>query len=187
MLIEINLLILRMKLAYLVYSGTSKEKTGNPLIRGHRKMVELSMALSSLGSSPKFTVVSAVCTTPLFRRESFLRQKYEQERLSARQIAFLIGCSHSVINRALVQFGIKKIGQRSGWVEYGWKFKLGRRVPHRRQQIIIEQMYRMRRRGWTFQRIAQKLNERKISAPAGDKWYGATVGKILKRNNPNQK
>jgi len=146
--------------------------------------VEPLMASSSLGSSPKFTVISSVCTTPLFRRESFLRQKYEQERLSARQIAFLIGCSHSVINRALIQFGIKKLGQRSGWVEYGWKFKLGKRVKHVRQQTIIQQMKRWRSKGWAYGRIAERLNVRKIPAPAGDIWYGSTVGKITKRREP---
>lgn len=146
-------------------------------------MVEPLTALSSLCSSPKFTVISSVCTTPLFRRESFLRQKYEQERLSARQIAFLIGCSHSVINRALIQFGIKKLGQRSGWVEYGWKFKLGKRVKHHRQQKIIQQMRNLRKRGWTFHRIAKKLNDRKIPAPGGSIWYGATIVRVLQRDN----
>lgn len=141
------------------------------------------MALSSLGSSPKFTVVSSVCTTPLFRRESFLRQKYEQERLSARQIAFLIGCSHSVINRALIQFGIKKLGQRSGWVEYGWKFKLGKRVRHVRQQVIIKQMGRWRKKGWTYDAIAKRLNDRKIPSPDGkSQWYGSTILRILSRS-----
>lgn len=141
------------------------------------------MASSSLGSSPKFTVISSVCTTPLFRREYFLRQKYEQERLSARQIAFLIGCSHSVINRALIQFGIKKLGQRSGWVEYGWKFKLGKRVRHVRQQVIIKQMGRWRKKGWTYNDIAKRLNDRKITSPDGkSRWYGSTIARILKRS-----
>ncbi len=142
------------------------------------------MASSSLGSSPKFTVISSVCTTPLFRRESFLRQKYEQERLSARQIAFLIGCSHSVINRALIQFGIKKLGQRSGWVEYGCKLKLGKRVRHVRQQVIIKQMGRWREKGWTYDDIAKRLNDRKIPSPDGkSRWHGSTIARILRRSS----
>lgn len=148
-----------------------------------RKMVESNPGSTTLCSSPKPTMVSSICTTPPFRSESFLRRKYEVEGLSARQIAFLIGCAHSVINRALITYGIKKTQQRSGWVEYGWKFKLGKRVPHVRQRTVIQQMQRWKSRGWTYQRIAQRLNDRKIPAPAGGNWHGSAVGKILKRNS----
>lgn len=136
---------------------------------------------SSRVSSPKLAVISSLSTTPLFKLEGFLKQKYHQERLSARQIAVLIRCSHSVVNSALIRFGIKKLAQSSGWIEYGWKLKFGRRVPHRRQQIIIRQISNMRKRGWTYQRIAQKLNDRKIPAPQGLIWYSSTISKILKR------
>ncbi len=131
-------------------------------------------------SSPKPTIVSSLCTTPPFRSEAFLRQKYEVEGLSARQIALLIGCAHSVINRALITYGIRKTKQQGGWIEYGWKLKLGKRVRRVRQRTIIQQMQRWKIRGWSHQRIAQRLNDRKIPAPAGGTWYGSTVGKILK-------
>lgn len=136
---------------------------------------------TTICSSPKPTIISSVCTTPPFKNETFLRQKYEVEGLSARQIAFLIGCAHSVINRALITYGIKKTAQRGGWIEYGWKMKNGKRVPHTRQQTVIHQMRRWRTKGWAYGKIAEKLNGRKIPAPAGGIWYAATVGKIVKR------
>ena len=150
-------------------------------------MVDRPLGFSGRASSPKISVISSLSTTPLFKLEWFLRQKYEEEKLSARQIAVLIGCSHSVINNALIRFGIKKLAQSSGWIEYGWKLKLGRRVLHRRHQIIIRQIANMKKRGWSLERIAKKLNDREIPAPQGDIWYSSTIGKILKRweSNPH--
>lgn len=140
------------------------------------------MASSTLGSSPKFTVISLVCTTPPFRSESFLRQKYEIEKLSARQIAILIGCSHTVINNALIRYGVRKLNQRSGWVEYGWKIKFGKRVPHARQQTTIKQMLRWRTQGWTYKKIAKRLSDRKVPTPTGtDIWYGSNIRRIILR------
>lgn len=152
------------------------------MVRLLLRMVEHPAAWTAKCSSPKFTVISCVCTTPLFRSEKYLRQKYEQEHLSARQIAVLIQCSHSAVNAALIQFGIKRVNQRSGWTEYGWKFKQGKRVMHFRQQLVIRQMIRWHERGWTNSHIAMHLNTRKIPSPSGKgNWHGTTINRILSR------
>jgi hypothetical protein len=144
--------------------------------------VEHLSASTAVRSSPKFTVISRVCTTPLFRSETFLRQKYEHERLSARQISFLIGCSHSIINKALTDFKIKKRAQQSGWIEYGWQLKLGKRTKFHREQVVIRLMQKWRKEGSTLNNIAQRLNDLNISSPKGSgKWHSTTIGRILKR------
>lgn len=126
-------------------------------------------------------MVSSICTTPLFRSESFLRQKYEVERLSARQIAILISTSHSVINHALDHFNIERIPQQSGWKEYGFKLINGKKIPHVREQNIIQRMVRWRNAKWSFNRIASKLNSLGIKTQSGGgQWYGPTVKRILK-------
>ncbi len=149
-------------------------------------MVADSLASSSKVSSLKCTIMSSLCTTPLFRNEAFLREKYEQEELSARQIAFLIGCSHSVINAALDRYGIKKTKRRRGWVEYGWKLLRGRRVPHTRHQKVIQQIKKWRDRGWSFAQISDRLNKRAVLSPSKTtNWYPSTVKRVLKYLHTN--
>lgn len=143
-------------------------------------MVEQSSPWTKTRSSPSFTMKSSICTTPLFRNESFLRQKYELEGLSARQIAVLIQCSHSTINRALDDFGITKSKRQGGWVEYGWKMKNGKRVPHVRQQRIIDQIMRWKNRGWSYRKIAKLLSSRGVKSPSGiERWSIASLRRVL--------
>ena len=146
-------------------------------------MVAQQQSWDKSSSSPRFTIKSGICTTRLFKNESFLRQKYEVEGLSARQIAFLIGSSHNAVNRSLDYYKIKRRPHRGGWVEFGWKMKNGKRVPHVRQQNVIQQMKRWKDRGWSNRRIAERLNEREVSTPTGKgRWYGSNIGRILKNN-----
>ena len=136
-------------------------------------------------SSPQFTMKSSICTTSLFKNPVFLRQKYEAEGLSARQIAFLIGCAHSVINRALDKYKIKKSMRRPGYAEYGWAIRFGRKVRHVRHQKIIQQMIRKKHKGWSDSRAAEWLNHREIPSPSGKaKWYGSTVARVIKPELP---
>ncbi|MEK6706621.1 MAG: recombinase family protein [Bdellovibrionota bacterium] len=131
--------------------------------------------------SNEFTIESAICTTPLYSNSEFLKQKYEAEKLSARQIAILIGSSHSTINDALIRFGIMKSMRVSGHVPYGFKLVNGQRVRHVREQKTIQRIVGKKRRGWSNARIAEWLNKRKIPTPQGARqWYPATVGRIAK-------
>jgi len=119
-------------------------------------------------------------TTPLFSNKSFLTQKYTVEGLSARQIAVLIGSSHSTINAALIRLGIAKEKRRSGWLEYGIKFENGRRVPHVRAQKIIESMVNKRSHRWSYAKICQWLEERGVRSPSGQKrWYPGSVKRLI--------
>jgi len=131
-------------------------------------------------SSINLRINSTISTTPLFRNKSFLNQKYIVEKLSARQIAVLIGCSHSVINSALRRYGILTEPRESGWVKYGTKIEGGLRVPHVREQNVIESIIRKRDQGWSYNRISDWLHERGIRCPSGrGRWFPATVKRVV--------
>ena len=131
-------------------------------------------------SSPKIEVFSVICTTPLYKNEDFLRQKYEVEGLSARQIAVLISCSHDTVNRALEKFGIIKTLSKTGRVPYGWKIVKGKRVPHVHQQHTIKKIKRLQSQGWSHNKIADYLNKLLIPPANGSIWHPGTVSRTLK-------
>lgn len=126
-------------------------------------------------------VKSIVSTTPLFENKDYLIQKYTVEKLSARQIAVLIGCAHSTINDALARFGITKTRRIGGHVPYGYKMENGRRVPHVREQKVIDQILRAHDRGWSNRRIAEWLNSRGVKSPSQQgRWYGPAIARIIR-------
>lgn len=133
-------------------------------------------------SSMHLRINSTISTMPLFRSKSFLNQKYVVEGLSARQIAVLIGCGHSTVNDRLTQVGIPRRKQVSGWLTYGTKMENGKRVPHIREQIVIQSIQRKRGNGWSYQKISDWLSKRGIRTPAGQtRWYHSTVKRIHER------
>jgi hypothetical protein len=147
-----------------------------------KKMVDLSLPKTINMSSPKIKIISYIKTKSSYRNEAFLKQKYEVERLSARQIAILIGCGHSTINTALEKMGLKKERRFSGHVPYGYKMVFGKRVEHTREQNIIKQMTAKYEKGWSGTKIASWLDERKIKPPASEKnWYSGTVLALIRR------
>lgn len=128
-------------------------------------------------------IKSSVSTTPLYKNKDFLNEKYTVEGLSARQIAVLIGCRHSTVNRALDRLCIDKIEKESGWVSYGTKMQNGRRVVHVREQLVINSILRKRDSGWTYQKISDWLSGRGIKTPSGQtSWFHSTVRRIATAN-----
>lgn len=129
-------------------------------------------------------MISSICTSPLYRKEDWLKQKYLVEKMSARQIAVLIGCSHHSVNSALKRFGIKRDLANRGRLgfEVRWGPK-GRIVP-RRLKALVRWMTKLRNEGLSFREIASRLEKRGVKAPSGQaKWYGYTVRAILMRNS----
>jgi DNA invertase Pin-like site-specific DNA recombinase len=56
-----------------------------------------------------------------------------------------------------------------------------RLVPAPKQQQVIRRVKGLRTRGWTYQRIADKLNRDRVPAPAGGRWYAMTVQRATTR------
>lgn len=55
-------------------------------------------------------------------------------------------------------------------------------LPHERE--VIEQMVRLRLKGWGYVRIASWLNDNEIPARHGGPWYLGTVKRVLHRVDP---
>lgn len=134
-------------------------------------------------SSPRFTIKSSISTSPLYRKEAFLKQKYVVEGFSARQISFLIGCSHHAVNQALKKFGMKREIHRRGRLPYELGLSKRGRIYEKGCQRIVQKMIRLRRTGKTYREIARLLEELGVSTPVGKtRWYAGTVRAILKRS-----
>lgn len=146
-------------------------------------MVDQFSPKTNTASSIDLKLISSVCTSPLYRKEDWLKHKYLVENLSARQIAVLIGCSHHSVNCALKRFGMRRdiaIRGRLGF-EVRWGPK-GRIVP-RRLKTLVRWMLSCRRNGLSYREIARRLESRGVKAPSGKpKWYEGTIRAILKRN-----
>ena len=133
-------------------------------------------------SSPVIRLYSKLITTPLYRNKLFLTQKYQVDGLSARQIANLIGCAHSVINGALDRYLIVKKYRKPGKPPYGYKFQKNLTVKHPQQQKVIAQIKKYKFQGLSNQEIVNRLNDKGIKSPARKgRWHPATVSRILKR------
>jgi hypothetical protein len=133
------------------------------------------------------SIESTIQAIPLYRNEIFLRQKYLEERLSAKQIASLIfSARSSVINhlRAL-NIPIRREDEqrqlRPGQHRYGERLSSGQVVSHKGELKIIQQMVQMRRRGLSYRAIAQALQVQGTPTKnRTSKWHATTVMKILK-------
>jgi len=127
---------------------------------------------------------------PLFRNESFLRQKYLEEGLSTRQIAALIFSSRSTVSAALKRYAIplrdadQTQWYRRGQVGYGRRIVNGRVVAHQRELETVERMAALRDQGFSYWKVADILNSMGVPTKSRRaKWQAATVMKILKSTN----
>jgi hypothetical protein len=142
-------------------------------------MVEFPKRKTNIASSLDLKMISSVCTTPLYRKERWLKQKYEVEKLPARQIAVLIGRSHNAVNSALKRFGM--VRERAARGRFGFEVRWGPsgRIVPRNLKLIVGRMKRLREQGLSYREIAQSLESKGIKAPSGKvKWYGCTVRSI---------
>lgn len=136
---------------------------------------------------PKFIINSAICVTPLFRQEGFLRQKYEQERLSTRQIAAQSFSARSTVSKYLKLYGIAPeegllVSRDKGQLAFGERHSKGELVSHQREQRVIQLMLKLRSTGLSYWKIADELTKKEIPTKNGNVvWKAASVMKICKR------
>jgi len=73
----------------------------------------------------------------------------------------------------------KKLRAVYGPTPYGFNQVDGELVEDEREQGIIRRIKRYRRSGWTFRRIASKLNESGIPTKNAKEWKPGTVHYLL--------
>lgn len=148
-----------------------------------KKVVDQFSPKTNTASSINLKLISSVCTSPLYRKEEWLRQKYQTEKMSARQIAVLIGCSHHSVNCALKRFGMKRDISTRGRLGFEVQWRSNGRIAPRKLKSLVRWMTKLRSDGSSYREIASKLEKRGIEAPSGRlKWYACTVRSILLRN-----
>ena len=134
-------------------------------------------------SSINLKIISDICTSPLYRKEEWLRQKYLVEKLPARQIAALIGCSHHAVNSALKRFGMKRDITARRRLGFEVRWGPNGRITPARLKAIVRWMTKLRSDDASYHDIAKRLEAKCVEAPSGRvKWYACTVRSILMRN-----
>jgi hypothetical protein len=118
--------------------------------------------------SPDLTMISATSWIPLFKSESWLRQRHLEEKLSTKQIAALASAARSTIAKYLRMFSIPRRSEdearqlRKGQTGYGKKLVHGKEVDHQREAETIRRIKELRAQGLRCHRIADILNTIKI-------------------------
>jgi hypothetical protein len=70
----------------------------------------------------------------------------------------------------------------SGLIPFGFdEDGSGNLIVNAGEQAVVKSMKAMRSRGWSYHKIADKLNEDRIKSKAGKRWYAASVRGILRR------
>jgi site-specific DNA recombinase len=126
--------------------------------------------------------------TPWYRDAEFLRRKYCEERLSAKQIGDLVGSARSTVVTYLKASKIPLRSQeearklhkaQSG---YGERVLDGKLVPCKRELEVIAMVKNLREQGMTLQAITDFLNSMKIPTKTKKaKWETRTVWNLLYR------
>jgi hypothetical protein len=169
------------------YNSLPEEISGRPIfleqyrtrVRPGNRMLAHFSSMTVQTSSMNLRVYSQILTTHLVNNEVFLKQKYLEERMSARRIAKLLGCSHDTVNASIRRLGIHKNNSKGGQIPYGYKVVRHRVVECKHQQKNIQQMLAKSKQGWSCPKIANWLNRYKTPNPKGKRWYAATVRRIL--------
>jgi hypothetical protein len=139
--------------------------------------------------SPKCLVISVAQTLPLYKSESFLRQKYLEEMLSSREISALTFSVRSTVMKYLKLYSIPlrpedqarelNKGQRA----YGEQRVKRRDIEHKRELENIEKIKELRRQGFSYHKIARIFNSMGIPTKNKKTWHSTTVMKILNSNS----
>jgi hypothetical protein len=137
---------------------------------------------------PKPRVISSISVTPRYKQESFLRQKYEVEGLSIRQIAAQIFSARSVVSRSIREFGTplrepsEQLRFDKGQMAYGERHTKVGVIRHLGQEEVVGLMIQLSSKDYSYRKIADELNRSEIPTKTGNApWKATTVMKICKR------
>lgn len=118
--------------------------------------------------------------------KSFLHQKYVVEGLSSKEIAAQISFSRATVTKYLNDYGIplKKITRRkTGKMVYGYRQYGGRAVVLKKELKVIELIKSHKESGYSYQKIADILNNLKAPTKGGKGfWYSKVVRQVYLRS-----
>lgn len=73
----------------------------------------------------------------------------------------------------------KEQGKIYGPIPYGFDRKGDMLVENQKEQDILDLMRAWRKQGWSLRKIASELNERRIAAKKGGRWYSSSVRCVI--------
>ncbi|KYG62971.1 hypothetical protein AZI87_17065 [Bdellovibrio bacteriovorus] len=116
------------------------------------------------------------------RSESFLRQKYLNERLSPAEIGAQCFSSKRTILAWLEHYKIpvrpEDMPERRG-LRFGERREKGRIIRDEREQRVIAKMHKLRSRGYSYPQIVEVLNSMGVRPKSGKKWYLKIVFEVI--------
>ncbi len=137
--------------------------------------------------STEISVISRLYVVPQFKDENVLRTLYLEKRLSVRQIAHQLSCSRQSVKKFLTLHQVElrpEDKRKHGPPGYGEKWKNHKVVAHSRERDTIEKMIRLRSEGLSYEKIASVLKAMSVPTKRrGERWYGNSVYRILKRDS----
>jgi len=134
---------------------------------------------------PQIQVVDKITLEPKKPEidEFFLKQKYVIEGFSSNEIAKLTFSSRPKITKLLKQYDIplKTFTRRNnGGHVFGYRKYRGRSIEMKKEQEIITLIKSYRESGYSYQKIADTLNQKKIETKMrSGRWYSKVIRSIL--------
>jgi|SRR5581483_3989900 len=113
---------------------------------------------------------------------ALLKALFIEKAWSVGQISKFTGWPRSTIVDALEAHDLTRDPKPIVKPCYGWKLIDGVRVPHVRQQLIIQKIKKLRNKSYSLNRIAVELNAQALPSPGGKKWDHKTIKIVLNRN-----
>ena len=116
-----------------------------------------------------------------------LRKFYLEHRLSTLQIEEITDSAWTkpTLIEALKQHQISR-DRLPSRLKYGEKLVGGKRVPHKEEQKIIQQIMALRNKEMSLRAIAKYLNDKNIPSKLGSKWNKTTVAEIINREQKTE-
>jgi len=96
-----------------------------------------------------------------------------------------MGCCNCSISRELTQLAMTERKQ-NGWIystpPFGFNRRRNKLIENKREQQILNFIFRWRSEGYTLQYIADQLTKMKVKTKKGGKWWPCTVKYILEND-----
>jgi AICAR transformylase/IMP cyclohydrolase PurH len=134
------------------------------------------------------SIITGIQQVPPFRCESFLRQKYEVERLTITEIAAQIFSSRTAVASHLKAYCIpirpNDIQNKTrAQLKYGEAWRKRQVITHKREQENIVRMGHLRSQGFSYWKIADILNSMKVPTKTGrGRWHARAIQSVLEQN-----